>query len=90
MQRVSFKETDEFILNVDFLCQSLLAGSYDFLIICNPNNPTSSAILRSDMERLLTFCEQHDIFVMIDETYVEFALLSKTSQQYLLRKHSKI
>ena len=67
------KETDEFILNVDFLCQSLLAGSYDFLIICNPNNPTSSAILRSDMERLLTFCEQHDIFVMIDETYVEFA-----------------
>ena len=44
-----------------------------FLIICNPNNPTSSAILRSDMERLLTFYEQHDIFVMIDETYVEFA-----------------
>ena len=43
------------------------------ICICNPNNPTSSAILRSDMERLLTFCEQHDIFVMIDETYVEFA-----------------
>ena len=74
MQRVSFKRTDEFILNVDFLCQSLLAGSYDFLIICNPNNPTSSAILRSDMERSsLHFANSMTFFVMIDETYVEFA-----------------
>ena len=66
------KEEQDFRLDVDDLCRTLSEG-YDFLIICNPNNPTSSAILHDDMEQLLTFCTEHDIFVMIDETYVEFA-----------------
>ena len=66
------KEEQDFRLDVDDLCRTLSKG-YDFLIICNPNNPTSSAILHDDMEKLLTFCAEHDIFVMIDETYVEFA-----------------
>lgn len=67
------KETDKFTVDVSALCQTLLDGNYDFLIMCNPNNPTSTAVLHEDMEQILTFCEQHDIFVMIDETYVEFA-----------------
>lgn len=66
------QEENDFQLDVDDLCRTLEEG-YDFLILCNPNNPTSSAVLHGDMERLLTFCEAHDIFVMIDETYVEFA-----------------
>ena len=66
------KEAQDFRLDVDDLCRTLETG-FDFLIICNPNNPTSSAILHDDMEQLLTFCSEHDIFVMIDETYVEFA-----------------
>lgn len=66
------KEEQDFRLDVDDLSRTLSEG-YDFLIICNPNNPTSSAILHDDMEQLLTFCAEHNIFVMIDETYVEFA-----------------
>lgn len=66
------QEERDFNLDVDDLCR-VLKGGYDFLILCNPNNPTSSAILREDMERLLTFCSENNIFVMIDETYVEFA-----------------
>ena len=66
------REEDNFVLNVDDLCQTL-EGNYDFLIICNPNNPTSSALTREDLQKLLTFCAEKNIFVMIDETYVEFA-----------------
>lgn len=66
-------EERRFTLDVEDLCSTLKEGGYDFLILCNPNNPTSSAILTGDMEKLLTFCETEDIFVMIDETYVEFA-----------------
>ena len=66
------REEDNFVLNVDDLCQTL-EGNYDFLIICNPTNPTSSAITREDLQKLLTFCAEKNIFVMIDETYVEFA-----------------
>ena len=46
----------------------------DLLVICNPNNPTSTAITQKEMRKILDCCKQHDIFVMIDETYVEFAL----------------
>ena len=67
------KEEYDFQLDVEDLCRTLEAGGYDFLILCNPNNPTSSAIPQEDMRRLLRFCEDSGIFVMIDETYVEFA-----------------
>lgn len=67
------KEEQDFRLDADNLCTVLAKGNYDLLIICNPNNPTSSAILHDDMEKLLCFCADHGVFVMIDETYVEFA-----------------
>lgn len=67
------KEDHDFILDVDDLCTALKNSGHDFLILCNPNNPTSSAILHDDMEQLLAFCAKNKIFVMIDETYVEFA-----------------
>ena len=63
---------DDFSLDVDDLCRVLDNGC-DFLILCNPNNPTSSAILNGDMEKILSFCREKDIFVMVDETYAEFA-----------------
>lgn len=44
----------------------------DLLVICNPNNPTSTAIARNDMRKILDICKQKGIFVMVDETYVEF------------------
>ncbi len=50
-----------------------MAEDVDLLILCNPNNPTSSAIKNRDMKHILTFCNKRNIFVMIDETYVEFA-----------------
>ena len=49
-----------------------LEQKIDLLIICNPNNPTSTAIWKHEMEQLVSFCKTLNIFVMIDETYVEF------------------
>ena len=68
------KEEDEFRLDVEDL-KGALAGRPDcsLLVLCNPNNPTSSAIPSGQMETLLDFCGAHGIWVMVDETYVEFA-----------------
>ena len=66
------REERNFTLDVEDLCKTLENG-YDFLILCNPNNPTSSAIMQEDLRKLIAFCADKDIFVMIDETYVEFA-----------------
>lgn len=66
------REKDDFILDMcDFTHK--LNESIDLLVICNPNNPTSSAITREEMRQILDVCKQYDIFVMVDETYVEFA-----------------
>ena len=66
------KEKDNFHLDVEeFLTH--LNESIDLLVICNPNNPTSSCITRREMRHILDACKQHDIYVMVDETYVEFA-----------------
>ncbi len=66
------QETSDFRPDLDDLFHTLSDG-YDFLIICNPNNPTSSAIFRDELKELLAFCKRKNIFVMTDETYVEFA-----------------
>lgn len=66
------KEKDDFHLDVEDFT-SHLNENIDLLVICNPNNPTSSAISRKDMRLILDACKQHGIFVMVDETYVEFA-----------------
>ena len=66
------KESDDFKIRLDdFL--SKLNETIHMLIICNPNNPTSTCITSRQMRRILDACKEHGIFVMIDETYVEFA-----------------
>ncbi len=49
-----------------------LKNQYDLLIICNPNNPTSSLISTLEMRQILNACRLTETFVMIDETYIEF------------------
>ena len=72
LEYYNLKENDNFVLDVPDLLNSL-NESIDLLIICNPNNPTSSAITAKDMETIIRTCQKQDIFVMVDETYVEFA-----------------
>ena len=66
------KEENNFQMDVNALCHQL-DDNLDLLVLCNPNNPTSSAITRKEMRRILDACMEHGIFVMVDETYVEFA-----------------
>ncbi len=65
-------EEDDFRLDVNALA-SKITPEIDLLILCNPNNPTSSHIPSSDMRRILDLCLARGVFVLVDETYVEFA-----------------
>lgn len=72
MTSYALKPEDSFHLDLnEFLCS--LTADVDLLILCNPNNPTSSAIPQAQLKDLLTACKNRGIFVMIDETYAEFA-----------------
>lgn len=73
--RISHYYLDErrnFCIDLDDLKQAL-SDDIDLLILCNPNNPTSSALTRDELDSLVRLCDTQQIFVMIDETYVEFA-----------------
>ena len=65
------KEENNFQMNVEDFC-SQLNDSLDLLVLCNPNNPTSTAVARKDMRKILDCALQHGISVMVDETYEEF------------------
>ena len=49
------QESNDFEPDIPDLCRKLEQG-YDFLILCNPNNPTSSAITHEELRRLIGFC----------------------------------
>lgn len=64
-------ESHGFSVHADLLAKQL-NETIDLLILCNPNNPTSTAISRSDMRQILDVCKENGIYVLVDETYVEF------------------
>lgn len=68
----NLEESKNFVLDMQDFLHFITAGT-DLIILCNPNNPTSSAIRLGELELLLSEAKKRDIFVMIDETYVEFA-----------------
>lgn len=67
----SLTEASEFMLDTAALTEEL-RQDVDLLILCNPNNPTSSVIKRSQMREILDYCKRKSITVLVDETYVEF------------------
>ena len=69
----SIKPEDNFHLDIEALFLFLSETQSELLVLCNPNNPTSTALHIDTLSAILEYCKQHDIFVMIDETYVEFA-----------------
>ena len=66
------KEENNFRMDVEDLCRQL-KDDLDLLVLCNPNNPTSSAITRKQMRHILDTAMEHGTAVMVDETYAEFA-----------------
>ncbi|MBQ4347367.1 MAG: aminotransferase class I/II-fold pyridoxal phosphate-dependent enzyme [Firmicutes bacterium] len=66
------KEENDFLIDMEALLLAI-TSDIDLLIICNPNNPTGTAIDRSQMEKILIHCKKTKTAVMVDETYIEFS-----------------
>lgn len=66
------QEENAFLLSPDDLIQHIKEHGYDLVILCNPNNPTSTAVTNKDLKYLLSSLKQIHSFLMVDETYIEF------------------
>ena len=42
------------------------------ILLCNPNNPTGTVYSREEISFLHELCEEHNLFLIMDETYREF------------------
>lgn len=65
------KEEQDFRLNPEELC-SQIDESVDMVILCNPNNPTSTCLSAAQLQHIIETCKQTSTFVLVDETYIEF------------------
>lgn len=44
----------------------------DGICVCNPNNPTGALIDKGDLLKLLEFCQQKQIHLIVDEAFIDF------------------
>lgn len=65
------RNSEDFELDEESFVKNL-TDDIDALVLCNPNNPTSKLINRNQLDIILDACLTHNIFVIIDETYIEF------------------
>ena len=42
------------------------------ILLCSPNNPTGTVYSKDELQFLLDLCGEHNIFLIVDETYREF------------------
>ena len=66
------REEEGFSLNTEALIEKL-ESEPSLLVLCNPNNPTGTNVSTEELRRILNVCMEHGVFLLIDETYIEFA-----------------
>lgn len=66
------REDDGFLVNIENLLAAI-TPEVGLFIACNPNNPTGTAITAAQMEEVLKHCKKQNTYIMVDETYIEFA-----------------
>lgn len=64
---------DEFALPPVEEFEALISPSTKAIMICNPGNPTGYLYSREELEQLREICLRHDLYLIADEVYREFA-----------------
>lgn len=65
------KERKNFKFDSDEFIESISARA-DVVVISNPNNVTGRVATRTDIKNILDFCQAKGIYVVVDETYLDF------------------
>ena len=62
------------------------------ILVCSPNNPTGTVCSREELKLLFDLCEEHNLFLISDETYREFVYddLKPLSILHLVPKSERV
>lgn len=81
------KDKNDFKLNVEELKDSI-NKDIELIFLCNPNNPTSTLMKKSEVLEIVDFAKGPGIFVILDESFIDLTdeeeenSLSKLVEQY--------
>ena len=91
---IGFKDDVNFEFDTERIIEAIKKYSPKLVIICSPNNPTGSAIKRSDLEKIIIAANETNLVVLLDEAYSEFYetnydLIKKYDNLLVLKTFSK-
>lgn len=81
------KAENDFKLNLTEILKEC-DQTFDLLVLCNPNNPTGTLIDARDLYPLFDLCKSYGIYILIDETYMDFVDSSVKSAISLVESYS--
>ncbi|WP_257347580.1 aminotransferase [Pseudalkalibacillus decolorationis] len=67
---INTRSENEFKLQPDELEKSITSKT-KAIILCNPNNPTGTALTKVELEQIAQLIDKHDLVVLSDEIYAE-------------------
>ncbi|MGB7842835.1 MAG: pyridoxal phosphate-dependent aminotransferase [Salinimicrobium sp.] len=70
---VKSKFEEDFALPPISEFEKLITPKTKAILICNPGNPTGYLYTKEEIEQLAKIVKQHDLFIVADEVYREFA-----------------
>ncbi len=73
LKAVTGKAENGFHLPDDEAFEAVIGPKTKALVLCNPGNPTGTVYSEEEMLRLGRLAEKHDLFIISDEVYREFA-----------------
>ena len=87
-----YPENENFSYTADDLTDFFGDKDIRNLVLVNPDNPTGNYIPKKDLERLISWCEERDITLLVDESFVDFSdeLGATLVTQDILDAHQKL
>ena len=87
-----YPENENFSYTADDLTDFFGDKDIRNLVLVNPDNPTGNYIPKKDLERLIAWCEERDITLLVDESFVDFSdeLGATLVTQDILDAHQKL
>lgn len=84
-------DSEDFSYTVNDLIRYFSKQKVDSLIISNPDNSSGNFILRDDMERLVQWCDNNGITIVVDESFIDYAEWSYSLlEEDVLGKYKKL
>ena len=78
-QETFVPQNDEYRYTADDLMSFFADKDIQTLMLINPDNPSGNYIPKDDVLRLAAWCEERDIRLVVDESFVDFSESYKTS-----------